>query len=109
GSFQAVQHALAETLAASDAAELVTFKALAACDRGADSDDPMVLSAISFVREAVWSVLMKSYDVLGGVGYMEEHPFSRYVRGLVPMLASLGSAEQCDERASATVRKGAWV
>jgi alkylation response protein AidB-like acyl-CoA dehydrogenase len=109
GTFQAVQHALAETLAACDAAELTTFKALAACDRGADAGNAAVVNATGFVREAVWSMLMKSYDILGGVGYMEEHPFSRYARGLLPMLASLGTAEQCDEQAGHTVRKGAWL
>ncbi len=109
GTFQAVQHALAETLAACEGAELATFKALSACDCGADSRDMTVCASIAFVREAVWAVLMKSYDVLGGVGYMEEHPFSRYVRGLLPLLASLGTAELCEEHAAETVRKGAWV
>jgi hypothetical protein len=40
---------------------------------------------------------------------MEEHPFSRYTRGLLPLLASLGTAEQCEEQAAETVRKGAWA
>lgn len=109
GTFQAVQHALAETVAAADAAELVTFKSLAACSRGAGEDDSSVCAGLAFVREAVWTMVMKLYDVLGGVGYMEEHPFSRYVRTLLPVLAALGGAEQCEEAAAASVRKGGWL
>lgn len=109
GSFQAVQHALVETFAAADGAELLTFKALKAVSGGAGPDDPVVSSAVSFTREAVWTMLMKSYDVLGGVGYMEEHPLSRYTRGLLPVLASLGSAEQCEEIAGQAVRKGGYL
>ena len=109
GSFQAVQHAIVETLAAADAAELLTFKALRAIDGGAGCDDAVVASAISFTREAIWTVLMKSYDVLGGVGYMEEHPLSRYTRSLLPVLASLGPADVCDEQAGLAIRKGGYL
>jgi alkylation response protein AidB-like acyl-CoA dehydrogenase len=109
GAFQAVQHALAETLAACDAAELTSFKALAACDRGAANDDAELLASTAFVREAVWAALMKSYDILGGVGYMEDHAFSRYTRGALPLLATLGAGEQCDEQVAATVRRGGWL
>lgn len=109
GSFQAVQHALSETFAAADGAELLTFKALGAVSRGAGPDDPVVAAAVSFTRESVWTMLMKSYDVLGGVGYMEEHPLSRYTRGLLPVLAALGSAGQCDEAAGLAVRKGGYL
>ena len=109
GTFQAVQHSLAETLAACDAAELTSFKALAACDRGANNDDAELLASTAFVREAIWSAVMKSYDILGGVGYMEDHAFSRYTRGLLPLLAGLGAGEQCDEQVAATVRRGGWL
>ncbi len=109
GSFQAVQHALVETLAATDGAELLAFKALRAADHGAAFEEPLINAAIAFTRESVWTALMKSYDVLGGVGYMEDHPLSRYTRKLFPVLASLGCAEQCEENAGAGVRKGAYL
>ena len=107
GSFQAVQHALAETLAATDGAEVLAFKALHWAR--ASTEEPIVNAAICFTRESVWTALMKSYDVLGGVGYMEEHPLSRYTRKLFPVLASLGSAEQCEANASVGVYKGAYL
>ncbi len=92
GTFQAVQHALAETFAAAEGAELLIFKALSAIERGADPNGQVVTGAISFTRESMWTMLMKSYDILGGVGYMEEHPLSNYTRALLPVMAALGSA-----------------
>ena len=54
------------------------------------------------------SVLMKAYDILGGVGFIEEHPISLYTRGMVPIVTLLGSAQSCNEAVADTVRKGHW-
>lgn len=108
GSFQAVQHAIVEEFAAVEASELIISKALT--EVITPQFDPVAVhSAIAFAREAVWTVLMKSYDVLGGVGFMEEHPISQYTRSMLPMLASLGTAEQCESATAETVQKGCWL
>ncbi|GAA4326935.1 acyl-CoA dehydrogenase family protein [Pigmentiphaga soli] len=108
GSFQAVQHAIVDEFSAIDGAELALCRALSAiAEPGGDAlAGP---AAVAFAREAVWTALMKSYDVLGGVGFMEEHPISRFTRDILPVLASLGTAETCESAVAQTVRKGCWL
>ena len=106
-TYQAVQHALVDTFAAAEAAELLTFRALNVLASG-DAAEPVVHPAVAFVREAAWTTLMKAYDILGGVGFIEEHPISLYTRGMVPIVTFLGSAQSCNEAVADTVRKGHW-
>lgn len=103
-TFQAVQHALVDIFAAAEAAELLAFRALHEDCRAAVTD-----AATAFVRESTWTTLIKTYDVLGGVGFIEEHPISNYTRGMVPIIAQLGSAPACYERVGAGIRKAQWI
>lgn len=109
GSYQAVQHALVDMLAATDAAELLVFRALSALDARAPDQASLAAAAACFARETAWMGLMKTYDVLGGVGFIEEHPINRLTRALLPLLASVGSAAECEDAVAARVRPGHWL
>jgi len=107
-NYQVVQHALVDIFAALEAAELMTIKALDILDRGR-SDHGLVLATIAFARDAVWNALFKTYDVFGGIAFMQEHPLGDFTRGMTVLIASLGTEEQCLEAVAATIRKGAFL
>lgn len=109
GSFQAVQHTSVDILAGGDAAECMLFNAVAVMDRVGGAQVPALDSAVAFAREQTWSALIRTYDVLGGVGFVEEHPVSLYSRGILPILTSLGSAADCEEAVAASVKPGRWL
>lgn len=109
GSYQAVQHAVTDILAGVDAAELATFKALATVTGAPFAINALADTAVAFTRETAWTALMKTYDIMGGVGFIEEHELSRYTRGMLPLIAGIGTAEECEEAAAAHVRRGMWL
>ena len=108
-NYQAVQHSLVDVFSTLEAGELMVLSALGDLDLGAGPDAPSVTTAVAFVREQIWVAMIKTYDIMGGVGFMEEHPLSELTRCLLPVLASLGSTESCFEGAAAGVRRGAWL
>lgn len=109
GSYQAVQHAVVDILAASDAAEMLVNRALAAIDDGRDDQASLSDAATAYARETAWTSIMKTYDVLGGVGFIEVHPINRYTRAAMLALASVGTASACEEATASHVRPGHWL
>jgi len=109
GAFQAVQHAVVEILSACDAAELLVERALASIDAGGADQGSLADAATTYARETAWTSLMKTYDVLGGVGFIEVHPINRYTRALMLSLASVGSASTCEDATASHVRPGHWL
>jgi alkylation response protein AidB-like acyl-CoA dehydrogenase len=109
GAYQAVQHTLVDMLAAGDAAEMLVLRALSALDQRAPDETSLAAAAIAFARETAWSGLMKTYDVLGGVGFIEEHPINRLTRAILPVVANIGSASDCEDAVAAHVRRGHWL
>lgn len=106
--YQAVQHAMVDAFAGLEGAELLAYTALDMLDRGV-MNHGVVTSAISYCRESVWNALMRTYDVFGGVAFMEEHAMSHYTRNMVPMLADLGPAERRFAAVADTVRTGGYL
>jgi alkylation response protein AidB-like acyl-CoA dehydrogenase len=109
GSYQAVQHAAVDILAASDAAELLVNRALAAIDADSGQHASLAAAATAYAREISWTSLMKTYDVLGGVGFIEVHPINRYTRAVLLTLASIGTASECEDATASHVRPGHWL
>lgn len=107
GAFQAVQHTLVDLLSALDGAELLLAKVLHAPLEL--TPDQAVMSAIAFTKESVWRGMLIAYNVLGGVGFMEEHPLVFYTREMLPVLARLGTSSTLHENIAETVRPGAWL
>ena len=91
GSFQAVQHGLADLPGSIDGAQLLTHKAAAALDAGAvgecdvdnnDIDDPMALASMSilFAGEVATHATDRSLHFHGGYGFAEEYDIQLYYR-----------------------------
>lgn len=91
GSFQAVQHGLADLPGSIDGARLLTHKAAAAIDNGApgvcdvnsnDVDDPLALAsmAILFAGDVAAHATDRSLHFHGGYGFAEEYDIQLYYR-----------------------------
>jgi len=100
GSFQAVQHQLANVRTLVDAAELATYQALAAWDlgQGVTAGEPMppgalrevaIGASLSALREAT----LTAHQLHGGVGFVSEHPLHRYSDRSLLFSAILGGEE----------------
>lgn len=105
--YQAVQHELATQLSWVDGAEMVVRRALAALAEGHGALE--AARAGAFVREKAWQVLFASYNILGGVGFIEETPVNAYCRGILGLLSLLGPVSGVEERSAEFVRPGAWL
>lgn len=91
GSFQAVQHALADLPGLVDGARLLTHKAAWAADRGGhgsldvdhnDITDPAALATMAFVfsADAAAAATDRSLHVHGGYGFAEEYDIQLFYR-----------------------------
>ena len=91
GSFQAVQHGLADLPGSIDGARLLTHKAAAALDSGMvgecdvdnnDIDDPIALAsmAILFAGDVATHATDRSLHFHGGYGFAEEYDIQLYYR-----------------------------
>ena len=91
GSFQAVQHGLADLPGSIDGARLLTHKAAAAIDAGLggvcdvdnnDIDDPLALAsmAILFAGDIAAHSTDRSLHFHGGYGFAEEYDIQLYYR-----------------------------
>ncbi|MCU1366758.1 MAG: acdA 15 [Ilumatobacteraceae bacterium] len=91
GSFQAVQHGLADLPGLIDGARLLAHKAAGAIDRGADGlcnialneiDDPLALASMAFVfaGDVAAHATDRSLHFHGGYGFAEEYDIQLYYR-----------------------------
>jgi alkylation response protein AidB-like acyl-CoA dehydrogenase len=78
--FQAIRFMLADMQMKLEAARLLTYRALAACDRG----DPGMTMHSSIAKcvasDAAMAITTDAVQILGGYGYMREYPAERYMR-----------------------------
>ena len=91
GSFQAVQHGLADLPGSIDGARLLTHEAAAAVDRGGvgscdiaynQFDDPLALASMAFLfaADVAAHVTDRSLHFHGGYGFAEEYDIQLYYR-----------------------------
>jgi 3-oxo-4-pregnene-20-carboxyl-CoA dehydrogenase beta subunit len=80
GSFQAIQHKLANIRIALDAACLTQERAAAALDHGRSDRDIEVEAAIATADPQLRQCALEMLHTFGATGYSEEHPASRYFR-----------------------------
>jgi Acyl-CoA dehydrogenase, C-terminal domain len=92
GTFQAVQHRLAETLVAIEGAHAVL-------DSAEQPLDPIASATAKSLAGRAFEVAAKNcLQVLGGIGFTTEHPFDRYLRrgsGLNKLLGSRSDLVLC--------------
>lgn len=78
--FQGVQFKLADMVASTEAARGVVYKAAHLIDKGVE--DVTIYSSIAkyFASETAMKVTTDAVQVLGGYGYMKDHPVERMMR-----------------------------
>jgi hypothetical protein len=94
-SFQAIRHRLAETLVAIEGAEATLHAA---------TDDFTSLLAKAAAGQAALTAAKHCQQVLGGIGFTNEHELHRHVKRVLVLDGLLGSARELTREAGATVR-----
>ena len=79
---QAVQFMLADMFLATEAARLLVRRAAAMVDAGRDGRECVryVSAAKCYASDAAMRVSVDAFQVLGGAGYMKDHPLERFMR-----------------------------
>ncbi len=95
GSFQAVRHRLAETLVAIEGAEATLLMA---------TDDLGCLLGKAAAGQAALTAAKHCQQVLGGIGFTDEHDLHRHVKRVFVLDGLLGSARDLTREAGATIR-----
>ncbi|UXA15593.1 acyl-CoA dehydrogenase [Mycobacterium sp. SMC-8] len=97
-SFQAVRHRLAETLVAIEGAEATLSLP------GADNPDLTALLAKAAAGKAALTAARHCQQVLGGIGFTEEHDLHLHVKRALVLDGLLGSSRELTRRAGAGLR-----
>ena len=90
GSFQSVQHMLADMLLHVDGGEMITFEALWKMDEGLSSSVE-VSQAKAFCNEKCESVVRTSQVIHGGIGFMMEFDLHLWFRRVTSWTMRLGT------------------
>ncbi len=97
-SFQAVRHRLAETLVAIEGAEATLTLP------GEDNPDLTALLAKAAAGKAALTAAKHCQQVLGGIGFTEEHDLQHYVKRVLVLDGLLGSSKELTRKAGAGLR-----
>lgn len=106
--FQGLRHILVDVFSWLEAAELMLAEAFFLTDHhGAPPEQAR--GAVVFVRGKAWWALQRAFEVLGGVGFMTEHPLNHYTREMLVALAALGPADTHAETLAELIQPRAWL
>ena len=97
-SFQAVRHRLAETLVAIEGAEATLDLP------GVDNPDLTAMLAKAAAGKAAMTAAKQCQQVLGGIGFTEEHDLHRHVKRALVLDGLLGSSRELTRKAGAGLR-----
>jgi hypothetical protein len=97
-TFQAIRHRLAETLVAIEGAEATLSLP------GADNPDLTALLAKAAAGKAALTAAKHCQQVLGGIGFTEEHDLHRHVKRVLVLDGLLGSSRELTRKAGAGLR-----
>ncbi|MGH3756814.1 acyl-CoA dehydrogenase family protein [Actinophytocola sp.] len=106
--FQGLRHVLVDVFSWLEAAELLLAEAFATADRTGELPERS-RAAVVFVRGRAWWALQRAYEVLGGVGFMTEHPLNHYTREMLVSLAAIGSQDSHAETMAELIRPRGWL
>jgi len=96
--FQAVRHRLAETLVAIEGAEATLTLP------GSESPDLTSLLAKAAAGKAALTAAKHCQQILGGIGFTEEHDLHRHVKRVLVLDGLLGSSRELTKKAGAGLR-----
>lgn len=92
GAFQAIQHHCVNILTSVESARRITYRAAAAIDEGLD-DIGEIARAKAWTNGAYREAVRLAHQVLGGVGYCEEHDMPLYFRHARQAESELGDTD----------------
>jgi alkylation response protein AidB-like acyl-CoA dehydrogenase len=107
GSFQAIQHKLADLFVLVESARSAAWYAAWAADHAPAELDAASAAAAAFCGDAAYTCAAETIQVHGGVGFTWEHDAHRYFKRARAARALLGSPEQHRERVAAQLLGGA--
>ena len=92
GSYQGIQHVLADMVTRLDGARLLTYQAVSFLENGLPAQRELAM-AKAYVNEGAFQIALDGMQVHGGVGYMMEHPLPYYVRRILCGKMHLGDTD----------------
>ena len=101
GSFQAVQHKLANCFISLEGVRLTLHNAAAQYDRGAADWRYFASAAIAFASPALRQVSLETHHAFGAIGYAEEHEAPRHFRRVHLDTLAMGGARRAREELAA--------
>ncbi|HRG47278.1 MAG TPA: acyl-CoA dehydrogenase family protein [Leptospiraceae bacterium] len=108
GSFQAIQHLLADMAMRIEASRLMTYKAALLCEM--DHKDMAKFSAMSkcYAADTAMFVATEAVQIYGGYGYTKEYPVEKYFRDAKILQIYEGTREiQKNEIAAGLIKENA--
>lgn len=97
GSYQGIQHVLADMATRVDGARLLTYQAVSFLAGGLPARRELAM-AKAYVNEGAYQVALDGMQVHGGVGYMMEHPLPYYVQRILYGKMHLGDTDVYHEK-----------
>ncbi len=92
GSYQGIQHVLADMLSRLDASRLRTYQAVSLIAEGLPAGRELSM-AKAYVNESTYQIALDGMQVHGGVGYIMEHPLPHYVQRVLYGKMNLGDTD----------------
>jgi alkylation response protein AidB-like acyl-CoA dehydrogenase len=97
GSFQAIQHKMANCLMSLDGAQLTIQQAAKTYDYGSDDWRVFASAAVAFASPSLRQVSLETHHTFGAIGYAEEHEAPRHFRRVHADLVRCGGVLQARE------------
>ncbi len=107
GSFQAIQHKLADCAIVVEAAAAQLYRATEACDRAEQGAALALLSCSAFCAAALRRAALESLHALGAIGHAEEHEASALFRRVHIDATALGGVRAARAAIAARLLDGA--
>jgi alkylation response protein AidB-like acyl-CoA dehydrogenase len=92
GSYQAVQHACADLFRDVESARWLTWEAGWNVEAGRADADTAVATAKAYVAEATLRVARRGHQIMGAIGYSEEHPLHLFHKRILAASLDAGDA-----------------
>jgi alkylation response protein AidB-like acyl-CoA dehydrogenase len=108
GAFQAIQHHCVNMLMQVESARWLTYRCAGMIDRG-EMDTAYAAMAKAWANQAYREVVRLGHQVMGGIGYIEEHEMPLYYRHARQNEAMLGDTDTLlDIIAAELIDSGRW-
>jgi alkylation response protein AidB-like acyl-CoA dehydrogenase len=92
GAYQAIQHACADLFRDVESARWLAWEAAWKLEAGRPDADPAVATAKAYCTEAALRVARRGHQIMGAIGYSEEHPLHLFHKRILAAGLDMGDA-----------------